>query len=76
MKDVIVIAIVVGFFALCVAYVTWCERILTADAPDRIERDAQAAGRDAHAADAPGNQMAGVSPDAGSPSTRQLGGAR
>lgn len=34
MKDVIVIAIVVAFFALCVGYVTWCERVLAADAPD------------------------------------------
>ena len=40
MKDVIVIGIVVLFFALCAAYVTWCERMLAADAPDRIEHDA------------------------------------
>lgn len=40
MKDVLVIAIVIGFFAVCAAYVTWCERVLAADAPDRVDRDA------------------------------------
>lgn len=62
MKDIIVIAIVVGFFALCAAYVRWCERMLAADAPDRVERDANIVGR-AGAAD---NQLVGASPDAAS----------
>lgn len=39
MKDVIVILVVLGFFALCAAYVTWCERVLAADSPDRVARN-------------------------------------
>ena len=34
MKDVIVIAIVVAFFALCIGYVTWCERVVAAGSTD------------------------------------------
>jgi len=52
MKDIIVIAIVMGFFALCAAYVTWCERMLAADAPDRVEHDAAGGGRAASTAGA------------------------
>jgi len=58
MKDVIVIAIVVGFFALCAAYVTWCERMLAADAPDRVGNDATVVGRAASTAGATDNQRA------------------
>ena len=36
MKDTLVIAIVIGFFAVCAAYVIWCERVLTADSPERV----------------------------------------
>lgn len=51
MKDILVIAIVIGFFAVCAAYVTWCERVLAADAPDRVERDASRAARSSESAD-------------------------
>jgi hypothetical protein len=50
-KDILVIAIVIGFFAVCAAYVTWCERVLAADAPDRRSRDAANAGRSARTAE-------------------------
>jgi hypothetical protein len=40
-KDILVIAIVLGFFAVCVAYVVWCERILAGDAADRTDADVQ-----------------------------------
>lgn len=33
MRDVVVLAIVAGFFALCVAYVRWCDHIIGPD-PD------------------------------------------
>lgn len=52
MNDVLVIAIVIGFFAVCAAYVTWCERVLAADAPDRVARDATAVDRAAGTAGA------------------------
>jgi hypothetical protein len=34
MRDVIVIAVTLGFFALCVAYVRWCDRIIGSDSGD------------------------------------------
>ena len=37
MRDVIVLAIIAAFFALCVAYVRWCDRIIGPD-PD-VDRD-------------------------------------
>lgn len=52
MKDILVIAIVFGFFAICAAYVTWCERVLAADAPDRVTREPHNAGRSARNFDA------------------------
>ena len=30
MRDVVVLAVIVAFFALCVAYVWWCDRIIGA----------------------------------------------
>jgi hypothetical protein len=32
MRDLIVLAVVAAFFALCVAYVWWCDRIIGPDA--------------------------------------------
>ena len=34
MNDVIVIVILVGFFALAAAYVGWCDRIVSGGAPE------------------------------------------
>ncbi len=36
MRDVLVVAMTVGFFALCVAYVTLCDRII---GPDEVDAD-------------------------------------
>ena len=33
MTDVVVLALLFGFFALCVFYVQWCDRIVEADSP-------------------------------------------
>ena len=50
MRDVIVVAVIAVFFALCVAYVGWCDHIIGPD-PDDLrdehldERDLAAAGR-------------------------------
>ena len=33
MRDVVVLAVITAFFALCVAYVWWCDRIIGPD-PD------------------------------------------
>jgi hypothetical protein len=38
MRDVIVLAIIAGFFLLCVAYVAWCDRIIGPD-PDDLRDD-------------------------------------
>lgn len=38
MRDVIVVAIIAVFFALCVAYVRWCDRIIGPD-PDDLRDD-------------------------------------
>ena len=38
MRDVIVVVITVAFFALCVAYVRWCDRIIGPD-PAPAEED-------------------------------------
>jgi hypothetical protein len=38
MRDVIVLAIIAVFFALCVAYVHWCDRIIGPD-PDDLRDD-------------------------------------
>lgn len=32
MNDALVVAVVLAFFAMCAAYVTWCDRVLSADA--------------------------------------------
>ena len=37
MSDVLVIVMTVGFFALCVAYVALCDRIVGADDPESGE---------------------------------------
>lgn len=39
MKDVIAIAIVLGFFALAAGYVGWCERIIASDAPEPLRQE-------------------------------------
>lgn len=31
MADVILVALIVAFIAICVAYVSWCDRIIGAD---------------------------------------------
>jgi hypothetical protein len=38
MRDVIVLAIIAGFFLLCVAYVAWCDHIIGPD-PDDLRDD-------------------------------------
>ena len=38
MKDVVVLVITLAFFALCVAYVRWCDRIIGPD-PDGLGDD-------------------------------------
>jgi hypothetical protein len=38
MRDVVVLAIIAGFFLLCVAYVRWCDRIIGPD-PDDLRDD-------------------------------------
>ncbi len=45
MRDVIVLAIVAAFFALCVAYVRWCDRIIGPDPDDLRDDDAPIAER-------------------------------
>lgn len=32
MRDVVMLAVIAAFFALCVAYVWWCDRIIGPDA--------------------------------------------
>lgn len=46
MADVLMIAMVLGFFAVCIAYVSWCGRII---GPDDEVLDAPAAGSDTEA---------------------------
>jgi hypothetical protein len=38
MRDLVVLAIVAGFFLLCVAYVRWCDHIIGPD-PDDVRDD-------------------------------------
>ena len=38
MRDVIVVAVTAAFFALCVAYVRWCDRII-GPGPDDLPDD-------------------------------------
>ena len=49
MRDVIVVTIIAVFFALCVAYVRWCDRIIGPD-PGEL-RDDDLGDRDLAAAD-------------------------
>lgn len=49
MADVLMIAMVLGFFAVCIAYVSWCGRII---GPDDEVLDATSAGSDTEATDA------------------------
>ena len=52
MRDVIVMAVIAVFFALCVGYVRWCDHIIGPD-PDEL-RDDDRDGRDGAAADRAG----------------------
>jgi hypothetical protein len=36
MADFILVSIMVAFIVLCVAYVTWCDRIIGADDPSAL----------------------------------------
>ena len=36
MRDIVVLAVITAFFALCVAYVWWCDRIIGPD-PDVLD---------------------------------------
>jgi hypothetical protein len=38
MRDAVVLAIIAGFFVLCVAYVRWCDHIIGPD-PDDLRDD-------------------------------------
>ena len=49
MRDVIVVAVIAVFFALCVAYVRWCDHIIGPD-PGEL-RDDDLGDRDLAAAD-------------------------
>ena len=54
MRDVIVVAIIAVFFALCVAYVRWCDHIIGPDPDDLLDDDVDdsyeaEAGRDVEA---------------------------
>jgi hypothetical protein len=44
MRDIIVLATIIAFFALCIAYVWWCDRIIGPDPADLRELDAPATG--------------------------------
>ena len=46
MADVVYLAIVVGFFAICVLYVNWCDRIIGADQSSSVDATSFAAGGD------------------------------
>jgi hypothetical protein len=41
MRDVVVLAIIAGFFLLCVAYVAWCDHIIGPDPDDLREDDVE-----------------------------------
>jgi hypothetical protein len=52
MKDVIVLVTIAVFFALCVAYVRWCDHIIGPDPDDLRDDDAEdhdTTGRDVEA---------------------------
>jgi len=68
-RDVMVIAIVVAFFAVAAGYVAWCERIVSADAAERPETAVP------DAAAAPGAELLG-SPDRAASMADSLSGGR
>jgi hypothetical protein len=37
MRDVVVLALIVAFFALCAAYVQWCDRIIGPDSDGVVD---------------------------------------
>ena len=37
MKDLVVILMITAFFALCLAYVHWCDRIIGPDPVDAVD---------------------------------------
>ncbi len=49
MRDVVVVAIIAVFFALCVAYVRWCDQIIGPD-PDGLRESDEVGAADAEAA--------------------------
>lgn len=66
MRDVIAIAIVLGFFALAAGYVGWCERIVASDAADLPHSDPQqsdSVGAGSYPSDPSDHDDAAASPD-------------
>lgn len=33
MADLVLVSVIIGFTALCTAYISWCDRIIGPDAP-------------------------------------------
>lgn len=46
MADLVLIAVLVAFIALCVAYVAWCDRIIGDDTPAENPGDSPAGSAD------------------------------
>ncbi|MET0145913.1 MAG: hypothetical protein ABW122_00610 [Ilumatobacteraceae bacterium] len=42
MRDVVMLAVITAFFALCLAYVRWCDHIIGPDPMERPDEDAAA----------------------------------
>lgn len=36
MADLVLVAVIVSFTALCVAYISWCDRIIGPDEQDQV----------------------------------------
>jgi hypothetical protein len=49
MRDIVVLAIIAVFFALCVAYVRWCDNIIGPDPDGLRDEDVDAVDIDAEA---------------------------
>ena len=43
MADLVLVSVIIGFTALCTAYISWCDRIIGSDAVVADEQDAMIA---------------------------------
>jgi hypothetical protein len=46
MRDIVMLLLIMGFFAVCIAYVWWCDRIIGPDPVDLVDEEPEHSAED------------------------------